>query len=328
MNVREILDGFKRLRVLVAGDICLDRWCWYDPRQCEPSRETGIPRIGVVRTEITPGAGGTIANNLVALGAGTVGVLGVVGFDGFGWELRRKLESLGISPDVLVISQDVSTFTYTKLINTQTGVEDRPRVDLINTEPLSESLENEVIARLEQAVADADVVLVSDQAETHAGGVVTPRVRSRINDLASERTDKVFWVDSRKRAEHFRNVLLKPNEDEAAEASTRALGAVDLPRLRDACGFRSLIVTRGDRGAEVFNDTGSHRVHGRKVTPVDICGAGDSFSAGASCAMALTGSDITAARFGNLIASITVTKKGTGTASPAEVLAAAREYSP
>ena len=60
----------RSLRALVVGDVCLDRWCRYDPALAEPSRETGIPRIGVVATEVTPGAAGTVANNLAALGAG------------------------------------------------------------------------------------------------------------------------------------------------------------------------------------------------------------------------------------------------------------------
>jgi sugar/nucleoside kinase (ribokinase family) len=59
--------------------------------------------------------------------------------------------------------------------------------------------------------------------------------------------------------------------------------------------------------------------------PVDICGAGDSFSAGAAMALAITGSATRAAEFGNLVASITIMKHGTGTANAAELLAAARE---
>ena len=89
-------------RALVVGDICLDRWCRYDPALADPSRETGIPRIGVVATEVTPGAGGTVANNLAALGAGSVAVLGVVGDDGFGYELRAALAARGISHELLV----------------------------------------------------------------------------------------------------------------------------------------------------------------------------------------------------------------------------------
>lgn len=57
--------------------------------------------------------------------------------------------------------------------------------------------------------------------------------------------------------------------------------------------------------------------------PVDICGAGDSFSAGAALALAVTRSPVEAAHFGNLVASVTIMKPGTGTASPAEVLEAA-----
>ena len=73
MTTAEILAALPHISALVVGDICLDRWCTYDPDTAEPSRETGIPRVGVVSTEITPGAGGTVANNLAALGVGRVG---------------------------------------------------------------------------------------------------------------------------------------------------------------------------------------------------------------------------------------------------------------
>ena len=74
------------------------------------------------------------------------------------------------------------------------------------------------------------------------------------------------------------------------------------------------------------------RAHGRTpaqheaaravANPVDICGAGDSFSAGAALTLKVTGDPVQAAAFGNRVASVTIMKKGTGTASPAEVLVA------
>jgi sugar/nucleoside kinase (ribokinase family) len=64
----------------------------------------------------------------------------------------------------------------------------------------------------------------------------------------------------------------------------------------------------------------------RVENPVDICGAGDSFSAGAALTLKVTGDPIASVRFGNLVASITIMKKGTGTASPEEVLQAAGLY--
>src|SRR5881628_1053143 len=141
MTTAEILAALPRISALVVGDICLDRWCTYDPATAEPSRETGIPRLGVISTEVTPGAGGTVANNLAALGVGRVSVLGAIGDDGFGTELARALGRRGISSDLCVRSPEIQTFTYTKLINKNTGVEDQPRVDFINTAPLPASME-------------------------------------------------------------------------------------------------------------------------------------------------------------------------------------------
>jgi len=169
-------------------------------------------------------------------------------------------------------------------------------------------------------VRDFDLVIVSDQAETAAGGVVTARVREALTPIAEK---KVVWVDSRVRAEHFRGVILKPNRDEAEAASRRALGRVDFSALRAHTEARLLIVTRGGEGALVLDEHGETMVAAPTVEkPVDICGAGDSFSAGGAMTLAVTGSGVEAARFGNLVASITIMKKGTGTASPEEVLAA------
>jgi rfaE bifunctional protein kinase chain/domain len=320
MNPAAILESFRGLRVLVAGDVCLDRWCRYDPREGLPSRETGLPRVGVVSTEVTPGAAGTVANNLAALGAGRVAVLGVVGEDGFGWELDRALRARGIDANLLIRSSEVPTFTYTKLINDATGEEDLPRIDFIHTREISRELESRAVESLERVAGEFDVVIVSDQAETAAGGVVTARMREALTPIA-EKT--IVWVDSRMRPEHFRGVILKPNRDEAEAASVRALGRVDFPGLRTHTRARFLIVTNGAEGATVFDEHRETIVAGRIVKePVDICGAGDSFSAGAAMALAVTGSGVEAAQFGNLVASITIMKKGTGTASPEEVLAA------
>ncbi len=279
-----------------------------------------MPRVGVVSTEVTGGAAGTIANNLAALGAGRVAVLGIVGEDGFGWELERALRTRGVDADLLIRSDEVPTFTYTKLINDTSNAEDLPRVDFIHTQEISWELESRVIELFLRVVSDFDVVIVSDQAETAAGGVVTARMREALTAVASK---KIVWVDSRVRSELFRGVILKPNFDEAEGASLRALGRVDFARLRAHTEARLLVVTRGGEGALVIDEFGETAVEGRTVEkPVDICGAGDSFSAGAAMTLAVTGSGVEAARFGNLVASITIMKKGTGTASPEEVLAA------
>jgi len=312
--------------VLVAGDICLDRWCSYDPAAAEPSRETGIPRIGVVSTEVTPGAGGTVANNLAALGIGRVAALGAAGDDGFGYELARALGERGIDSSLLVRSEKIATFTYTKVINGDTGIEDCPRLDFIMTRPIDTAVEAELLSRLERAAPEFDVIIVSDQAETSQGGVVTPAMRELITRLAAAHPQKIWWVDSRMRPELFRRVIVKPNRDEAEAASKRALGAIDFGRLRAHIEAPLLAVTHGGDGVLLVESDRERWAPARKVeNPVDICGAGDSFSAGAACALAVARDPVRAAEFGNLAASITIMKKGTGTASPAELLAREQE---
>jgi rfaE bifunctional protein kinase chain/domain len=311
----EILEAFPRYSALVVGDICLDRWCTYDPATAEPSRETGIPRIGVVSTEVAPGGGGNVANNLAALGV-----------DGSAHELTRALNARGISTDLLVRSDKAPTFTYTKLINASTGVEDLPRIDFINTRPLPDAVEQEVIEYLREFAVSFDVIFVSDQADTRRGGVVTPTVRTLLEEIAQADTKKVIWVDSRVRVERFRHMILKPNESEAAAASIGLFGEVDYQRLRAHGNSKLVFVTKGSEGAVVVEDGAEVLVPAFQIgEPVDISGAGDSFSAGAALALAITGSATEAARFGNLVASVTVNKRGTGVASPEEVMAAAGE---
>ncbi len=322
--LEDILAAFPRYSALVVGDICLDRWCTYDPHEAEPSRETGIPRTAVVSTAVTPGAGGTVANNLAALGIGRVAVLGAIGDDGFGYELKRALHNLRISSELLVADPAIATFTYMKLLNSGSKREDQARVDFINTRDLPHEIENRILHRLDAVASDFDVIFVADQAETDKGGVVTPRVRDAIAAIARENPNKVVWVDSRRRAAEFRHVIIKPNEEEADAACRALFKRTDYATLRQHVQSKLLFVTQGARGVLVVDENGQQLVPTRAVTePVDICGAGDSFSAGAAIALAATGSPRAAAWFGNLVASITITKRGTGTASPAEVRAAA-----
>ena len=319
MTTEGILAAIPNLRALVVGDICLDRWCTYDPSTSEPSRETGIPRIGVVRTEVTAGAGGTVANNLAALGCGRVAVLGATGDDGFGLELSRALAARGID-DWCIRADSMQTFTYTKVIDGRTGVEDRPRLDFINTAPLAGDVERQLMDRLRREVAGFDVVMVSDQAETSRGGVVTPAVRESITGVARENPRTIFFADSRARIAHFRGVIAKPNRQEGEAACRELTSHVDYVALRRHLAAPVLMVTHGGDGVLVVEEGGECWVRTRpEPDPVDICGAGDSFSAGAALALAAGATPIEAAGFGNLVASITIMKKGTGTASPEEV---------
>jgi bifunctional ADP-heptose synthase (sugar kinase/adenylyltransferase) len=215
------------------------------------------------------------------------------------------------------------TFTYTKLLNGETGVEDQPRTDFINTKPLPVEAEKRILENLSAAIERFDAVLVADQAETSAGGVVTSAVREALIDLAAKHPKKIFLADSRRRVHLFRSLMMKPNHSEAEAACKALFGGVDFKKLRETLGAPALFLTHGPKGALVFEASKETWSRPRPVEkPVDICGAGDSFAAGTALTMAVTNDPVEAASFGNIVASITVMKKGTGTASPQEILAA------
>ncbi|MBI1354011.1 MAG: ribokinase [Acidobacteria bacterium] len=324
MDWSGLMASFKNASVLVVGDICLDRWCQYDPRESDVSRETGIPRIGITRTEATPGAGGTVANNLAALGAGRVAVLGAIGQDGFGFELERSLAKRHIDYSNLVASPKIQTFTYSKVINAETGIEDRPRVDFINTKPLPGDVEDQLIANFSTVYERFDVIMVADQAETLEGGVVTDAFREVIADVAERESSKLVFADSRRRIEKYSHAIAKPNAAEAEDACMRLFGKIDYEMLRKHIGPRPMVVTQGDRGVLLVRD-GEQRAFPAVAVgdPVDFCGAGDSFAAGMALALHAGADFENAVRFGSMVSSITIMKRGTGTASPKEVLAAA-----
>jgi rfaE bifunctional protein kinase chain/domain len=324
VNAKRILAAARDLSALVVGDICLDRWCEYDPELAEPSEETGIPRLAVVSYRSTAGAGGTVANNLAALGLRHVYVLGLAGSDAHGDELMKALSRAGVDSELMIRSNQVHTFTYTKLINARSGIEDQPRVDYVNVHEPPDDINRELAARLTRHAAEFDLILVSDQAETEAGGIVSARMRRALEHLAEQSPGKVIWVDSRRRLELFRGVTIKGNESEVRAACERIGAPDDLGALRRHTGAPFVFVTAGPRGASVIGDATQSAAAPTVETPVDICGAGDSFSAGAAVALAVTRDPVAAAEFGNLAASVTIRQSGTGLANAEWVLAAAR----
>src|SRR6059036_3200533 len=92
--ISQILTALSECRIGVVGDLFLDRYLDIDGALTEPSLETGLDAYQVVRVRPSPGAAGTVINNLVALGVGRVCPVAVIGDDGEGYELRNAIEDL------------------------------------------------------------------------------------------------------------------------------------------------------------------------------------------------------------------------------------------
>jgi bifunctional ADP-heptose synthase (sugar kinase/adenylyltransferase) len=330
--LERILEAIPRLTVGVLGDLFLDRYLDIDAALTQPSLETGLDAYQVVRVRASPGAAGTVVNNLVALGVGRVHVLSAIGDDGEGYELRQALGRLaGVATDALVAEPGWRTPTYTKPMLRQAGAPARElnRLDIKNYRPLSGVAETKFVDALVGLWPRLDALLVLDQVTGPEAGVVTPAVVTRLAELGERHPDKPLLADSRERIAAFRSVWLKPNRTECVRGiraivpgpDTVPECAVDLARHAGrpvfcTCGPDGMCVADPRGAAPLVVQVPAYPVEG----PIDIVGAGDSTAAAIAGALA-AGSGLTeAAAFGNLVASITIRQLGTtGTASPEQV---------
>lgn len=325
-RLREIVGRFPECRIAVLGDFFLDKYLDIDPSLAEISVETGKTANQVVSIRRSPGAAGTVVNNLAALRAGALHALGFTGEDGEGFELRRALQNLGCDIRGLLTLRDRFTPTYLKPRDCGTGdlSGEHERYDTKNRQPTPADVQNMVISHLERLLPQLDAVIIIDQVDEEECGIVTAMVRESLAGLGGRFADKVFWADSRHRIGRFRNVIIKVNAQEAVKeiygdnAAAAGDGAVQgaMAELAKRTG-RPVFITAGRRGIWI-SDVQPLLVRGVQVSePTDPTGAGDSATAGAVLALCAGASLREAALVANLVASVTVQQLATtGTASP------------
>jgi hypothetical protein len=139
--LQRVLATVPKRRIGLVGDLFLDRYLDIDAGRDEPSVETGLTAYQVTGVRNYPGALGTVLNNLVALGVGTIHPVTFIGDDGEGYDLLRELRarrgsSSGVVVDDVIVSRDRMTPTYTKpMYGSAGGVRELNRLDTKNRTP-------------------------------------------------------------------------------------------------------------------------------------------------------------------------------------------------
>lgn len=335
-RLQSLLDQFPTRRIAVLGDFFLDKYLEIDPTLAEPSLETGRVAHQVIGVRRSPGAAGTVVNNLAALGAGKLHAIGAIGDDGEGYDLCQGLLRLNCSTDGLLRRPEMMTPTYLKPCDTNVhGLEgEHSRYDTKNRRPTPEVIVEGIIENLERILPEVDALIVMDQVDQADCGVVTSAVRDRLAEFARRYPQVLFWADSRRFIRQFRNVTIKANQFEAVHRLNPAVGEeVSLaelqrlvPQLRAEMAA-TVFVTCAERGM-LTSDPEVTLVPAVKVKgPIDPTGAGDSATAGAVLSLISGATPPEAALVANLVASITVQQLGTtGTASPLQVREALAEW--
>lgn len=332
-RLEEILNKIADQEIIVFGDYFLDNYLTLDRTLSEISLETGLEAYQVIETRKYPGVAGVVAANLRSLGA-NARALGLVGDDGNGYDLRKKLVEIAVDISDLIEVPGFATPTYNKpMMREPDGHEhELNRMDVKLRSPLPAALEDQLLGRMKRMLAQADGMLVVDQARSLNCGMLTDRLRDELQRLATANPDKVIVVDSRDFLGRYRSVILKANLSEALRATglSRMAGesAVDCAKR---CGHallehsqRGVVITLGSEGiylCERIDRPGTLIPAIPVAGPIDIVGAGDSVNASVGAALCAGATLEEAAFLGNMVASIVIQQIGvTGTATAAQVL--------
>ena len=298
-------------RVLVVGDVMLDRYWFGDVSRISP--EAPVPVVKIARSEERPGGAANVARNCADLGARVV-LLSVVGADEAGRALSQLMAASAVDAS---LHEDAKLNTTVKLrvIGRQQQL---LRVDFENA-PDHEVLQSK-LTEFSARLRDCDVVILSDYGKgglTHIGDMIRQ----------AKAAGKPVVVDP-KGDDYTRYAgasLLTPNRAELREVVGRWRDEADLharvDKLRRDIDVDALLLTRSEDGMSLFaGDSVAHEpALAREV--FDVSGAGDTVIAALAVMMA-AGCDMpTAMRLANRAASVVVGKLGTATCTLDELRA-------
>ncbi len=271
-RLNRILEQCRNRRILVLGDVMLDRYLWGQVSRISP--EAPVPIISISDEDIRFGGAANVANNIIGLGGAPV-LLGTVGDDQWGETFRRMLEERNLPSHGLICDPSRPTTLKTRIIGNNQHI---ARVDYEEAHPIDPAVQKQIMAFLQEQIDQVDGIILQD----YNKGVLTPELVSSVIALARQH-EKIVTVDPKfDNFFSFKGVtLFKPNKKETAEAlamrlvseeDIRRAGALLLKRLE----AQAVLITLGAQGMALFERDGQAsfvKTYTRQVA--DVSGAGD-----------------------------------------------------
>ena len=304
-------NQFSNLRVLIVGDVMLDRYWFGSVNRISP--EAPVPVLAVAKKESRAGGAANVANNIAALGA-KAQLLSVVGDDDTAKELESLVRSFGAE---VYFNKDQSIETTEKL-----------RMIAQNQQLLRADFEkkpaDEVLAQCldtyRDKLAEADIVILSDYGK---GGL--EHVSEMIALAKAANTPVVVDPKGSDFSRYRGASLITPNAKEFAavvgDIAQESSFEEKAFALRDQLGLGALLITRSEQGMSLF--VGDDHIHSTaKAREVfDVSGAGDTVIATIALGLAAQMSFAERLAFANAAAGVVVGKVGTAITTIEEISA-------
>ena len=306
------LGDFSNVRLLVVGDVMLDRYWFGDASRISP--EAPVPIVKIERSEERPGGAANVARNAAALGA-SVSLLALTGDDEPGVSLKRMMEKDGVDT-CFYIDEAIDTVVKLRVIARQQQL---LRIDFENVPSRDVLLAK--LSEFERRLPEFNAVLFSDYGK---GGLTHV---SEMIQLARA-ADKLVFVDPKGEdySVYAGATVITPNSAEMRQIVGRWRNEEELERkataLRESLKLDALLVTRSEAGMSLFRDGGT--IHEKAVARevYDVSGAGDTVIATLAIMLTSGASWSRAIHVANIAAGIVVGKLGTAVCTRRELEAA------
>lgn len=307
-ELQKIIENFSDVKVLIVGDVMLDRYWWGSVKRISP--EAPVPVVNLEKTSLVAGGAANVAANVRGLGAFPY-LIGITGKGEDSELVAKVLSSEEISPEYLIKRDDRPTTIKTRIVAHNQHV---VRIDQENSKPLDSDAENEIIEAAENLLDEVQIVVISD----YAKGVVTENVAVRLITNA-KRLNKTILIDPKGREynKYKGASLLTPNKSEAATACNLDSDNQDLVEragglILENFDLEAVLITQGENGMTLFeHDKIPYHLEASARAVYDVTGAGDTVIASLAVAVAAGANLAEASEIANVAAGLVVEEIGT-----------------
>jgi len=321
-DFEKILGKVSKVKILVVGDIMMDRFIWGRVSRISP--EAPVPVVTVEKETFLLGGAANVVNNIHALG-GNVTLCGVIGDDEMGQKIIKKLSEMGMGLHGIFVEQGRQTTTKTRVIAHHQQL---VRIDRETTDHPKVVTSRNLFEFLKKTIESFDGIILSD----YGKGLLTKGLIRATIRRARERK-RFIMVDPKLKNFFYykRATVVTPNVAEASAASGILIN--DLSSLKRAGKIllkklecNALVITRGEEGIAIFEPHQEPFLVPTVAKEVyDVTGAGDTVIGTMALALGTGARVIEAAKLANYAAGIVVGKIGTATVRRAELASAVKK---
>jgi D-beta-D-heptose 7-phosphate kinase/D-beta-D-heptose 1-phosphate adenosyltransferase len=321
----QIVQALPASNVLLVGDMMLDKYLYGNAERVSP--EAPVMVLHYQNEELRLGGAANVASMLATLGA-KVRTVGLLGNDSAAEDVRRLMRKAKIDPSLLIAADDRPTTCKLRLVGAaqHRHAQQLMRLDYENRQAVSESLAAQILARVEQAMSDCQIVCIED----YNKGVVSAQVCRGVIAAAKQRGIPVL-IDPASIPDYSKYAgatALKLNRSEAARASGASIDNSDdfqavAEKLLTQLNLEATILTLDRQGAYLATRDGQRRwlKHARPRQVFDATGAGDMVLAMITAARAAGADWVESVALGNVAAGLEVERFGTVPITRPEIIA-------